>query len=209
MGSEPPVHSLVSRTPLVAGPWGREAVRRRSLILMVAVVLIAASATAAFAALSSGPTGGCLNPLATRYLNSGESMGPTLAKGDLILVGAVPAGTPFTRGEIVVFNGTGMFSGPLIKRVVGLPGETVSIHDGRVFANGMPIDEPYLASGTVTPALDSTKTSWNLGATELFVLGDGRTISVDSRTFGAVPIASVTGHTIAICSPDSHRTALP
>jgi signal peptidase I len=191
----------------------RAVVKRRSLILIVAVVLVAASATAAFAALSSGPTGACFNPLATHYSNQQGSMSPTLAIGDLILVGAVQTGTPFTRGEIVVFNAPASFGGgtsstPFIKRIIGLPGETVSLANGRVVVNGTPLDEPYLAAGTVTEP-QGTPMSSVLGAAELFVLGDSRANSADSRAFGAVPIASVTGHATAICSPDSRKAALP
>jgi signal peptidase I len=184
--------------------------RRRLAVIVVVVVVVAGGATAAYAALSSGPTGGCMNPLATHYSNQQQSMGPTLAVGDLILVDTVPAGTPFTRGEIVVFTAPGNFAGSaqLIKRIVGLPGETISIHDGRVFVNGTALDEPYLAQGTVTDP-QGDQSGWTLGAADLFVLGDSRANSADSRSFGPVPVASVTGRAAAICSPDSRRTALP
>lgn len=180
------------------------------MILVVAVVLVAATATVAFAALSSGPTGGCLNPLATHYLNQQNSMGPTLVPGDLVLTAPPSAGAPFTRGEIVVFSppaAAGAAGGSLfIKRIVGLPGETVSLADGVVVINGTPLAEPYLAPGTTTVAEIN---SWTIGADEVFVLGDTRGSSFDSRQFGPIPAASVTGHATAICSPDNRKTALP
>jgi len=181
------------------------------LFLVAAAVIVAASATAVFAALSSGPTGGCLNPLAAHYSIQQLSMGPTLIKGDLVVVSSIQSGTPFARGQIVVFTPPAAFAGdssPFIKRIIGLPGETVSIAGGRIVINGAPLDESYLAPGTETTS-QGTETSWVIGADELFVLGDSRANSADSRSFGAIPVASVTGHAAAICAPDSRKVALP
>jgi signal peptidase I len=183
------------------------------MILILAVVLVASTATAAFAVLSSGPTGGCLNPFATRYSNQQGSMRPTLLPGDLVLVAGADAGAPFERAEIVVFNPPAPFAGdgtPFIKRVIGLPGETVSFANGGVVVNGHPLEEPYLPPGTTTTmAPQGTTTTSVIGANELFVLGDERANSVDSRSFGAISVGSVTGHATAICAPDDRKTALP
>lgn len=184
--------------------------RRRSLVLVGAVLVIAGGASVAFAAVSSGPTGPCLNPLATRILNRTRSMAPTIVSGDLVVATGVQPGTPFRRGEVVLFTapGAGVGDAPFIKRVIGLPGETITLASGRVVISGAPLDEPYLAPGTVTePPPD--RTEWVVASDELFVLGDSRAASADSRVFGAIPTASVSGHAIAICSPDSRRTALP
>jgi signal peptidase I len=92
------------------------------------------------------------------------------------------------RGDIVVFNMPQQSTELLIKRVVGLPGETVEIHSGMVYINGTPLSEPYLDQETrgrfgpmVVPPL------------HVFVLGDNRSFSNDSRAFGAVPIENILG----------------
>jgi signal peptidase I len=77
---------------------------------------------------------------------------------------------------------------PLIKRVIGLPGETVEIRDGRVYINGEPLGEPYLeqlTSGNVSPRVISPE--------HVFVLGDNRGASNDSRSFGEVALSSIVG----------------
>jgi len=77
---------------------------------------------------------------------------------------------------------------PLIKRVIGLPGETVEIRDGRVYINGEPLEEPYLAqltSGNVSPRVISPE--------HVFVLGDNRGASNDSRSFGEVALSGIVG----------------
>ncbi len=92
------------------------------------------------------------------------------------------------RGDIVVFSMPDQSSELLIKRVIGLPGETVEIQSGRVYINGTPLDEPYLDQETrgrfgptIVPPL------------RVFVLGDNRNFSNDSRAFGVVPIQDILG----------------
>lgn len=94
---------------------------------------------------------------------------------------------PPQRGDVVVFDPPiGRTSKPYIKRVIGLPGETITIHDGRVFVDGDPLDEPYI---------QGTATSWPNGdpnrevvvsKDHLFVMGDNRNNSTDSRSFGVI-----------------------
>jgi signal peptidase I len=147
------------------------------------------------------------------FIPSG-SMEPTLVPGDRVLVLKVPYyfGDP-DRGDIVVFEDPDpsgvpdrgivggffhwMFEGlgvqrpdseDFIKRVIGTPGDTVSGKDGQVFVNGEPIDEPYLTQ----PTDDFRKTTVPDG--ELFVMGDNRGNSLDSRfSLGFVPIDNVIG----------------
>ncbi len=98
------------------------------------------------------------------------------------------------RGEIIVFRYPRDPSQYFIKRVIGLPGETIEVIDGRVmlyndtYPNGLALDEPYL---------DSEYTSGNkrivLGQNEYFVLGDNRGSSLDSRSFGVVPRDLIVG----------------
>jgi signal peptidase I len=86
---------------------------------------------------------------------------------------------------------------PFIKRVIGLAGDTVEVRpDGRVAINGVAIDEPYLFrddTGVVEPTEASGQTRWLVPDGELFVMGDHRQDSADSRVFGVIPVSSVIG----------------
>jgi len=90
----------------------------------------------------------------------------------------------------------------LIKRVVGLPGETISAQDGRVVIDGRSLDEPYLPEGSAT--IDFGPVSVPAG--HVFVMGDNRGNSADSRVIGAIELDTIVGRAIArIWPPD--RTA--
>jgi signal peptidase I len=146
----------------------------------------------------------------------GESMNPTLRSGDVALLLKYPRwlrawglweGYP-RRGDIVVFrapasspyayqnsvfpNGLlGLRPRPYnIKRVIGLPGDTVGVSGGRVRVNGQPISEPYTAVST-----DRSEPAVTLKANEIYVLGDNRLVgeSVDSRYYGPVNLSDVAG----------------
>jgi signal peptidase I len=93
----------------------------------------------------------------------------------------------------------------LIKRVIGLPGETVSGHGGRVLINGQPLTEPYLnqaCHGTADFA------PIKVPANQYFMMGDNRCNSFDSRLFGSIPRASVVGRAFAVIWPAKHLSSL-
>ena len=92
------------------------------------------------------------------------------------------------RGEIVVLNIPGRQSAPLIKRIIGLPGESVEIHDGRVYIDGEALNEPYLDQVTYG---NMPRRVVPLG--HVFLLGDNRNASNDSRSFGSVPFEQIVG----------------
>lgn len=93
------------------------------------------------------------------------------------------------RFDIVVLKLPSQGEELLIKRVVGLPGETVEIHDGLVYVNGLPLDE-FFVQGETYPGRQGSVTVPPL---HVYVLGDNRNHSNDSRSFGPVPIENVVG----------------
>lgn len=93
------------------------------------------------------------------------------------------------RGEIIILEVPNRPSGPpLIKRVIGLPGDRVEIHDGHVYVNGRQLDEPYLDQVT-----SGHMPSQCVPEEHVFVLGDNRGSSNDSRYFGMVPYENILG----------------
>lgn len=91
-----------------------------------------------------------------------------------------------------------------IKRVVGLPGETVESRDGQVYVNGKRLIEPYLPTGTVTAGLAPL----TVPEGALFVMGDNRGNSSDSRLFGPVRRSSVVGRAVAKVWPPARASYL-
>jgi signal peptidase I len=87
-----------------------------------------------------------------------------------------------------------------IKRVVGLPGDTITCERGRLVRNGEPVPEPYLDQGTTTEGCKKTA----VGPGQLFVMGDNRTNSQDSRTFGVIRRSDVVGRAFVRIWPLNH-----
>jgi signal peptidase I len=92
------------------------------------------------------------------------------------------------RGDVVVLRMPERGPELLIKRVVALPGETIDIHGGTVYIDQQPLEEPYLIRST-----DSTYGPTTVPEGHVFVLGDNRGASNDSRVFGPVPIDRIVG----------------
>ena len=112
----------------------------------------------------------------------GQSMEPNLHTDQRLIVEKVSYKLrPPRRGEIVIIN-PDHTEIPLIKRVIGLPGETVEIRDNRVFVDGIALQEDYLVD-VVQPNYGPSV----VPAGHVFVMGDNRGASNDSRAFGAVP----------------------
>jgi signal peptidase I len=153
-----------------------------------------------------------------------ESMLPTIEVNDRVMVNklAYDWGVP-ERGDVVVFRdpreveieesipeavirsvleAVGIRtrgSDDLIKRVIGLPGETVEVKDNRVVVNGTPLEEPYLVDVFMPdePAI-------TIGEKEVFVMGDNRNASFDSRRFGPIPLDDLVGQAFVTIWPLSH-----
>jgi signal peptidase I len=130
------------------------------------------------------------------------SMENTLMPDQYVLVDKItPRFTGYQPGDIVVFNppaswANGPAGTPYIKRVIAVAGDTVDIHDGHAYVNGKQLSEPYVYEGQPTLPLDPAKHSWKLTAGQLFVMGDHRGDSQDSRVFGAIDKSSVIGRAL-------------
>lgn len=137
-----------------------------------------------------------INAISARVRVDGFSMVPTLQNGEYILVSKLSykTGVP-ARGDIIVFGLPTDQKQDLIKRVIGLPGETVSIHNGIVSVNGNALSEPYIAQ---PPNYDG---EWTVADGQLFVLGDNRNNSKDSHQWGLLPMENIIGKAIVIYWP--------
>jgi signal peptidase I len=165
--------------------------------------------------------------VAAFYIPSG-SMESTLNVSDRVLVEKVSYRFgDIKRGDVVVFVHddpafgsaapsnpvTGFFSGlgqaigvvppsdrDFIKRVVGIPGDRITCQGGRLVRNGQRVSEPYLDPGTTTDGCKRT----TVGPGELYVMGDNRTNSQDSRTFGIIQESDVVGRAFVRIWPLNH-----
>lgn len=121
----------------------------------------------------------------------GGSMVPVLENGEFLLVNklAYVAAKP-DRGDVVVFRSPANPEEDLVKRIVGLPNETIEFHDGGVYVNGRRLDEDAYFAGATAPGRDRSLVVPEQG---YFVLGDNRGQSIDSRRFRIVPEAAIVG----------------
>jgi signal peptidase I len=137
-----------------------------------------------------------INAVSARVRVDGFSMQPTLQDGEYVLVNRLAFRNNLpARGDIIVFVSPQSPDLDLIKRVIGLPGDTVKISDGKVQVNGQILDEPYIAAAPIYNG------EWNVPEGNLFVLGDNRNDSSDSHAWGLLPIENVIGKAILIYWP--------
>jgi signal peptidase I len=133
------------------------------------------------------------------YYVNGPSMRPTLHTSEYILVDKAQYlfGKP-QRGDVIVFEYPLDPSVDYVKRVIGLPGDTVTVEaDGQVMVNGVKIKEPYV-NDLDNPYEPST---WILKSNQYFVLGDNRGDSSDSRDWGPVPSQDIIGKAVLVYWP--------
>jgi signal peptidase I len=154
-----------------------------------------------------------------------ESMLDTIHVNDRVMVNklAYRLGEP-ERGDIVVFRDPGepepdesipeavirsvleavgirtRGHDDLIKRVIGLPGETISVSDNQIFVNDVAISEPYLDNDVTMPDAGP----FQVGDGEVFVMGDNREFSFDSRRFGNIEMDALVGRAFVIIWPPSN-----
>jgi signal peptidase I len=131
-----------------------------------------------------------------------ESMTPTLEVGDRVFVNKfVYRFAEPERGDIVVFKNIEGGQEELIKRVVGVPGDEVTIRNGVLFVNEERWEEPYVNSQSLD---NSSFGSMTVPEGKVFVMGDNRANSRDSRFFGPIPIEDVEGEAFVVFWPPSH-----
>jgi signal peptidase I len=142
-----------------------------------------------------------------------ESMAPTLQTGDRVFVNKLSYRMhDVNRGDVVVFERPAALPDPrtkdLIKRVIGLPGETIQFRedDCQVVIDGRVLDEPYLAPGECTQAPGTSVDPEQDGVIvvpedSVFVMGDNRSNSTDSRVFGAIDEDTIVGRAFVIIWP--------
>ena len=138
-----------------------------------------------------------INTISARIRVESVSMQPTLFAGNFVVVNKLSYrfGEP-SRGDIIVFRyPPDPELDPYIKRVIGLPGEHVLVEDGKVYINGVRISEPYLKMQTQQGG------EWTVPQDELFMMGDNRNNSSDSRAWGMVPLENVIGKAFMVYWP--------
>jgi signal peptidase I len=129
-------------------------------------------------------------------------MEPTLKVGDKVLVNKLSYDFhPVHRGDVIVFKRPANDYSPgikdLIKRVIGLPGETIEGRGGSIYINGQKLNEPWLPRGTPT----SDFTPVVIPAGQYFVMGDNRGDSADSRGFGPIKKNLIVGRAFLLVWP--------
>jgi signal peptidase I len=140
--------------------------------------------------------------VAQPYKVQQESMETTLLPDQYVLVDKLtPRWSPYGRGDIVVFDPPASWTSgggvPFIKRIIGLPGDRIELRAGHVYVNGVELVEDYVYQDggrpqSTDPAAGGA-TSWLVPDGELFVMGDHRKNSADSRSFGPIEESHVIG----------------
>jgi signal peptidase I len=149
-----------------------------------------------------------INFVSARIRVESVSMRETLHPGDFVLVNRVAYNIQgfetgeIGRGDVVVFDPPFDSEEPYVKRVIGLPGEVVTIKDGKVYVGDVLVQEPYIradfhSSGT-----------WEVPLNEIFVMGDNRNNSSDSRSWGTVPVENIIGKALFVYWPAEQWGAL-
>jgi signal peptidase I len=146
-----------------------------------------------------------INAVSERIRVESISMQPTLYPGDYVIVNklAYRFNHRPDRGDVIVFRyPPDPEAIPYIKRIIGLPGDQIHIADGKVYVNGQLVVEPYLVVST------NRGGDWTVPDGQLFVMGDNRNNSSDSRSWGFVPLENIIGRAELIYLPPQHWSFL-
>lgn len=119
----------------------------------------------------------------------GGSMETTLLEGDIVLYTRI--NPQYHRGDVVSVR---IPSGEYyVKRIIAMEGDVVDLRNGTVYLNDKPLPEPYLHGALTVEKEGMVKYPYTLGEGQIFVMGDNRDVSMDSRSFGAVGIRQIRG----------------
>jgi len=146
-----------------------------------------------------------VNFATARFVVDGSSMEPNFHTGQLLVVNrlAYQYGT-LQRGDVIVFQFPGNTTDDYIKRIIGLPGETIAIEGGNIYVNGSLLEEPYLPPGA--PMYGG---EWVVPIDSYFVLGDNRAHSSDSRSWGTLEKKYIIGKAWVSYWPPEHWGIIP
>ncbi len=170
-------------------PEAQKAGWRRTLLDVIETILLS---LALFLAI---------NVVTERIRVESISMQPTLYPGDYVIVNKIAFKFNHSpqRGDVIVFKYPPDPNAiPYIKRVIGLPGDKIHIASGKVYINGELMLEPYLK------VITNRGGDWTVPADMLFVMGDNRNNSSDSRSWGFVPLENIIGRAELIYLPPQH-----
>lgn len=126
---------------------------------------------------------------------SGDSMLNTLHNDDMLMMNKIGKHFgDYSRGDIVIIKAPDYANRLYVKRVVGVPGDTIKLQDEKVYINGEELNEPYTSVDYTLPTSD--KTEWMMLPNQYFVIGDNRMegASNDSRNFGPIIKDEIVGH---------------
>ncbi len=147
--------------------------------------------------------------IAQPFIVSGASMYPTFQENEYLIVDELSYRLrPPERGEVIIFRYPKMPSKYFIKRVIGLPGEKVTIKNGHVFITSagkkaVELNEPYAQDGS------GTDFEISLNPNQYFVLGDNRPVSLDSRSWGPLDKKFITGRAVVRLFPLTRTALIP
>jgi signal peptidase I len=140
----------------------------------------------------------------------GQSMYSTLHDKDVLFVEKISTLThSYKRGQIVIFDSKNLNKDIYVKRVIGIQGDEIEVKNGKVYLNGEDLKEDYLDANTITnPGPFLLKNGkYKVEEGYVFVLGDNRGDSVDSRMLGPINIKDIKGHAVVRVYPfDKMRT---
>jgi signal peptidase I len=162
--------------------------RRKGVVRIVLEIVIIVGAAFAIAMLVQAFL---LKPFTVHQ----ESMEPTLLEGDRILLSRLTYHFRDPKvGDVVVFDSPLNESEDLVKRVVGVAGDRMAVRDGDLYRNGVAVYEPYLSDQDFAGTMDDQV----VPAGHVFVMGDNRDVSGDSRAFGPISVEQIIGE--ALCT---------
>ncbi len=144
-----------------------------------------------------------VNTATGRFRIEGQSMEPNLHDNEYVLIDKISYLLhPPERGDVVVLLRPG--ERDYIKRIIGLPGDTVEVRGGQVLVNGIVLEEPY-----INQAIRVDIPARQVEPARYFVMGDNRNNSSDSRSFGTVAAADIVGRAWLVYWPPSAWSAVP